>query len=71
MNAEEPVFVVDVPPLETLPLKHLLKRIRNEICLSAASSFRFPFQQVLQRVPAGQRLAVAFLCLLSLAKQRK
>ena len=69
--AFKPGFVFDVPPLGTLPLECLLKRTRNEICLSAASLFRFPFQQALQREPEGQRLAVAFFCLLFLARQEK
>jgi hypothetical protein len=48
---------------------------RSEICLSSEQRegelFRFPLCRSLFRGPEGQFAAVAFLCLLSLAKQRK
>jgi hypothetical protein len=47
------------------------KWIRNETCLSAASSFHFPFFDLHKREPEGQRLAVAFFCFLFLARQEK
>jgi hypothetical protein len=58
-------------PLGTLPFVRGRKWIRNETCLSAASSFHFPFFDLHKREAEGQRLAVAFLCFLSLARQRK
>jgi hypothetical protein len=68
-------IVVDVNPLGTLPKKCSTKRIRNEICLSTERSegelFHFPLCAAFFREPEGQRLGGAFLCLLSLAKQRK
>jgi hypothetical protein len=68
-------IVVDVKPLGTLPKKGSAKRIRNEICLSTERSegelFHFPLCAGFFREPEGQRLGVAFLCFLSLAKQRK
>jgi hypothetical protein len=68
-------IVVDVNPLGTLPKKCGTKRIRNEIYLSTERSegelFHFPLCAAFFREPEGQRLGVAFLCLLSLAKQRK
>jgi hypothetical protein len=47
------------------------KWIRNETCLSAASSFHFPFFDLHKREPEGQRLAVAFFFFLFLARQEK
>ena len=53
-------------------------RLRNGVRLQAdtrpareASLFRFPFFRPCQREAEGQRIAAAFLCLLSLAEQRK
>jgi hypothetical protein len=67
--------LLPLKPLGTLPKKGSAKRIRNEICLSTERSegelFHFPLCTGFFRAPEGQRLGGAFLCLLSLAKQRK
>jgi hypothetical protein len=59
-------------PLLTLPKERAAKRIKKRnLSEPQASLFRFPLCRLLFWEPEGQRLAVAFLCLLSLAKQRK
>jgi hypothetical protein len=60
-----------VKPLGTLPLMRRRNRIRNETCLSAASSFRFPIFALQQREAAGQRLAAAFLLLTFLWRSKE
>jgi hypothetical protein len=61
----------DVSPLGTLPLMRCRNRIRNETCLSAASSFRFPILALQQREAEGQRLAAAFLLLTFLWRSKE
>jgi hypothetical protein len=48
-------------PATPLPFVRGRKWIRNETCLSAASSFHFPFFDLHKREREGQRLAAAFL----------
>jgi hypothetical protein len=60
-------------PLLTLPKERVAKRIKKRNLSEPAGEFvSLPaLSPVLLGTPQGQRLAVAFLCLLSLAKQRK
>jgi hypothetical protein len=58
-------------PATPLPLMWCRNRIRNETCLSAASSFRFPILALQQREAAGQRLAAAFLWLTFLWRSKE
>jgi hypothetical protein len=66
-------LVVDLGvPVGEAPKRRWFKRIRSEICLSEASLFHFPLGPPALRVPRrGALFGVAFLWLLSLAKQRK
>jgi hypothetical protein len=59
-------------PAVTLPFVRDAKWKKKWALFEPQASFaRFPFCVTHKREPVGQRLAVAFLCLLSLAKQRK
>jgi hypothetical protein len=59
-------------PLETLPRKDGIGGIKKRnMSEPKASWFRFPANTVLSREPEGQRLAVAFLGLPFLAKQKR
>jgi hypothetical protein len=58
-------------PVQT-PKERGPKRIKKRnLSEPQASLFRFPFWHALFWVPEGRRTGVAFLCFLSLAKQRK